>query len=97
MTYIIISYHCNFRLAIQITIIFLTNVDYHVSGNLLSLKEITSQKHGNKVSPSLLFSFLQLQQQPPEVFYKKCVLKNFAKFTGKHLCQNLFINKVAGL
>ena len=25
------------------------------------------------------------------------VLKNFAKFTGKHLCQSLFFNKVAGL
>ena len=25
------------------------------------------------------------------------VLRNFAKFTGKHLCQRLFYNKVAGL
>ena len=25
------------------------------------------------------------------------VLKNFAKFTGKHLCQSLFFNKAAGL
>ena len=25
------------------------------------------------------------------------VLKNFANFTGKHLCQSLFFNKVAGL
>ena len=24
-------------------------------------------------------------------------LKNLAKFTGKHLCQSLFFNKVAGL
>ena len=23
--------------------------------------------------------------------------RNFAKFTGKHLCQSLFFNKVAGL
>ena len=28
---------------------------------------------------------------------KKGVLKNFAKITGKHLCQSLFYNKVAGL
>ena len=28
---------------------------------------------------------------------KKGVLKNFTKFTGKHLCQSLFFNKVAGL
>ena len=26
---------------------------------------------------------------------KKNVLKHFAKFTGKHLCQSLFFNKVA--
>ena len=31
------------------------------------------------------------------VFCKKDVLKCFAKFTGKHLCQNLFFDKVAGL
>ena len=33
----------------------------------------------------------------PEVFCKKGVLRNFAKFTGKHLCQRLFFNKAAGL
>ena len=27
---------------------------------------------------------------------KKGVLRNFARFTGKHLCQSLFFNKVAG-
>ena len=31
------------------------------------------------------------------VFCKKGVLRNFAKFTGKHLCQSLFLNKVASL
>ena len=30
----------------------------------------------------------------PEVFCKKVVLKNFASFTGKHLCQSLSFNKV---
>ena len=28
---------------------------------------------------------------------RKCVLRNFTKFTGKHLCPSLFFNKVAGL
>ena len=28
---------------------------------------------------------------------KKGVLRNFAKYTGKHLCQSLLFNKVAGL
>ena len=32
-----------------------------------------------------------------EVFYNKDVVKNFEKFTGKHLCQSLFFNKVADL
>ena len=33
----------------------------------------------------------------PEVFHKKGVLRNFAKCTGKQLCQSLFFNKVADL
>ena len=32
----------------------------------------------------------------PEVLYEKDVLRNFAKFTGKHLYQSLFFNKLAG-
>ena len=31
----------------------------------------------------------------PEVFCRKGVLRNFTKFTGKHLCHSLFFNKVA--
>ena len=30
----------------------------------------------------------------PEVFCEKAVLRNFAKFTGKHLCQSLFSIKL---
>ena len=33
----------------------------------------------------------------PEVSSEKGVLRNFAKFTGKHLCQSFFFNYVAGL
>ena len=33
----------------------------------------------------------------PEEFCKKGILKNFAKFTGKQLCQSLLFNKAAGL
>ena len=32
----------------------------------------------------------------PEVFCKRGVLRNFTKFTWRHLCQSLFFNKVAG-
>ena len=31
------------------------------------------------------------------MYCKKGVLRNFAKFPGKHLCQSLFFNKAAGL
>ena len=33
----------------------------------------------------------------PDVFCKRGILRNFTKFTGKHLYQSLFLNKVAGL
>ena len=33
----------------------------------------------------------------PEVLCKKGVPENVAKFTGKHLCQILFLNKVTGI
>ena len=31
------------------------------------------------------------------LFREKSILKSFAEFTGKHLCQILFSNKVTGL
>ena len=49
-----------------------------------------------------LFLFLFLENKTYAcsrlgVFCKKGVLRNFSKFTGKHLCQSFFFNKVAGL
>ena len=43
------------------------------------------------------FSISLFSSSRPEVFCKKGVLRSFAKFRGKHLCQRLFFNKVAGL
>ena len=37
-----------------------------------------------------------IRSSRPEAFYEKDVLRNFAKFTGKHLCHGLFFNKLAG-
>ena len=31
------------------------------------------------------------------IVFRKCVLRNFAKFTWKYMCQSLFLNKVADL
>ena len=40
---------------------------------------------------------MKLRSSRSEKFCKKSVLKIFPKFTGKHLYQTLFLNKVAGL
>ena len=42
------------------------------------------------------FHLPQRQISLPKVFWKEGVLSNFEKFTGKHLCQSFFLNKVAG-
>ena len=36
----------------------------------------------------------KFQKQSPRVFFKKGVLRNFAKFTGKYLSQSLFLIKL---
>ena len=46
---------------------------------------------------TVAFKGMVNRRSRPEVFCKKGVLRNFTKFTGKHLCQSLFFNKVAGL
>ena len=38
-----------------------------------------------------------IRSSGPHIFYQKGYLRNFAKFTGKHLCQSLYFNKVAEL
>ena len=48
----------------------------------------------------LLFTFdlhLLYRSSHRRCSIKKGVLKNFTKFTGNHMCQNLFFNKVADL
>ena len=42
------------------------------------------------------FFFMNFRSTCPEMFCKKGVFRHFANFTGKHLCQNLYFNKVAG-
>ena len=43
------------------------------------------------------FFDFQYRSSRPEVFYKKGLLRNFAKCAGKRLCESFFFNKVAGL
>ena len=54
----------------------------------------------NKTSfegPTEICDFIKKQNQPLEVFHEENCSWNFEKFTGKHLCQSLFFNKVAAL
>ena len=67
--------------------IILMNADWNMS----------IRKQIGNFSDCVTFSRFRTQKQPPEVFYKKGVLKNVAKFTGKHSSWSFFFNKVAGL
>ena len=49
-----------------------------------------------KILPNLFRQPYLFGSSRPEVFCKKGVLRNLTKFTGKHLCQRLFFNKVEG-
>ena len=49
---------------------------------------------GHQETYSLMELLLTCRSSRPEVFCKKGALRNFAKFTAKHLCQNLFFRTV---
>ena len=74
---------------------------------LLTWKKLT-QSSSENAKAEILFNFLSdlfayspckwfYRGSHPVVFCQKVVLENFAKLTGKHLCQSLFFNKVGGL
>ena len=48
-------------------------------------------------SRGIFRTFSNVRSSGLEVSWRKGVLRNFANFTGKHLCQNLFFCKVPGL
>ena len=51
----------------------------------------------NKINRLREKDAFRLITEAAEVFFKKNgVLRNFAKSTGKHLCQSLYFNKIAG-
>ena len=67
----------------------------NISKNLQSFLEISLMQKKmsaklNKIELSEEFMVMGKEEQPPEVFCKKGGLRNFAEFTGKHMCQSLF-------
>ena len=67
---------------------------------IIWIPEVLRNTHWAHVCPRNLFDidrfvFLNNDRYSrPEVYCNKEVLKNFAKFRGKHLCQNLFLIKL---
>ena len=57
----------------------------------------TSYIRNETMEPEVVIQRCFIQKQLQKVFYKNSVLKNFAKLTGKHLCQRFFFNKVTSL
>ena len=51
----------------------------------------------SKAAKTISYIFTNSKSSRPELFCKKDILWNFAKFTGNDLCQSLFFNKVPGL
>ena len=69
-------------------------------------KYYKTDRKANRLSSNLLFERLMylhcLIHRTAKSGHRRCsvkksVLRNFTKFTGKHLCQSLLFNKVAGL
>ena len=65
--------------------------------DLLRPSDNNPTEKSNKRLYKDLSNFCVYRRGRSEVFCKKGVLRNFGKFTGKHLCQGLLFNKVAGL
>ena len=64
---------------------FLTNDIYSMEGTSILVKVDEMYNFLKTVSRGLL-----VRSSHPDVFCEKDVLRNFAKFTGNHLCQSLF-------
>ena len=60
-----------------------------------SCRKLSSKKKGDF---TLLYTtyFIKAKGSRPKVFCSKGVLRNFTKFTGKHLWQSLFLIKLQG-
>ena len=79
----------------------------HEGKTYMKAKHTSIQKSHVFADPMYIFSengsqgdpiiIQKIQKQPPELLYKKAVLKYFSIFIGKDLCWSLFFNKVAGL
>ena len=97
---LILIFNNTIRHALMINIYY---ISYDIESTIFSLCQVTlliSAFTGNFLICCVSIKYHHfLASKPsshPKVFQEKGVLKNFAKYTGKHLCWSLFFNKVAG-
>ena len=86
-------YHITVRLQIFCTLLISSSyrtVSSAILGNIFRVSHILQLI-------SRAFRRVKYRSSTPEVFCKEGALRNFAKFTIKHLCHSLFFNKVAGV
>ena len=91
---------CHFKEKLLLHGVF--SLEFHVENNLNILAMARRQNLNRRIrsarglrSPKSCTSDMALHRNSrPEVFCKKGFLKNFAKFTEKHLCQSLLFKKV---
>ena len=62
--------------------------------NIGSLQPARYNEVWDRINDEANEEFVTVRSSRPEVFCEKGVLRNFAKFTGKHLCQSLFLIKL---
>ena len=62
----------------------------------LSRKRNNNMYQHNRNTKKYLILSDQTESSLPEKFCKKGIVKNVAKFSGKHPCQGLFFSKVTG-
>ena len=76
-----------------------TPFSQNTSGRLLLKIKLLLIHNSEKTTPIYLSNCLTWNTRSSrlDVFCEKGVLKNFVKITEKHLCQSLFLNKVAGV
>ena len=67
-----------------------------IERKILNVRKYTAKGKCNAIT-SGINTPKEHRSSRPEVFCKKRVLRNFVKFTGKLLCQNLFFSEVTGL
>ena len=84
-------------LLIVITLGHLVSCRYHHYDAFIANTSVMISLHLKQVFFDQQFTSLIDRSSNQRCSIKKGVLKNFAKITGKHVCQSLFFNKVAGL